>query len=192
MSKTALVAKIKKDMVENHMSLSGDYLVFDKKSNLDYQILTNFTLRELLTHNPVSHTKLNLNLLASLDLVREAFGKPIVIRASYQSPEYHLLSFGTTDSQLFTKGDALSLGVEPDEVDNLLTAVKSTFTPGELGVYKWGLIMGLSKEPREWDTRADTSPTQTIKNFISNDKMKNYLIIGAALVAGWFFFLRKK
>jgi hypothetical protein len=192
MSKAELVAKLKADQNENKFSLDGEYIVFDKTSNLKYQPYGyGLTLGDLLTANPVSNTRLNVALLLTLSGVQvdETF-KDLRVLASYRSPEYDLLNFGQSDSKLYTKGDALALGTK--DVDGLLAAVKTNFTPGEIGVYKWGVHIGRTKEPKEWDKRSDTSIKQKALDFLINDKMKNILLIGVAAAAGWFFFLRKK
>jgi hypothetical protein len=193
MNKSDLVSQLKSDAAVNGITIDGDYIIFDKKSKLAYKVTPNFTLKELLTGNPVSKTKLNLNLLVSLENIRETLGFPITIRASYHSPEYSMLSFGSLDSDLYTKGDALSLGVPAEHLEGLITAVQNDAKLGEIGLYKWGVHIGWSKgERKEWDKRGDTSHKQIFKDIFSNDKMKNILLIGAAAVAGWFFFLRKK
>jgi hypothetical protein len=192
MTKPELLAKLKSEMIENKFSLDGEYLVFDKHSNLKHQPYGyGLTLGDLLTANPVSNTRLNVALLLTLSGVQlnEAF-TDLKVLASYRSPEYDLLNFGQSDSKLYTKGDALALGTK--DVDGLLAAVKSHFPPGEIGIYKWGVHIGRTKEPKEWDKRLDTSFKQKVLDFLINDKMKNILLIGAAAAVGWFFFLRKK
>ncbi|MEB0278959.1 hypothetical protein [Mucilaginibacter sp. 10B2] len=190
MTKSHFDAQLKTDAFENGISVDGDYIVFDKKSNLNYQLLTSFKLKELLTANPVSKTRLNKNLLLSLDTIRENFGSSINIRASYHSPEYHLITFGAFDSPLYTTGDALALGVPPEHLETLIASVKENFT-GEIGIYKWGVHIGRTKEVKEWDKRLDTSKHQFFKDLVSNDTMKNYLLIGGAAAAVWFFFIKK-
>ena len=194
MTKQELVARLKADALSNRFALEGEYLIFDKKSNLTYKVLDHFTLKELLTANPVSKTKLNVNLLVALNAIRAEVNAPITIRASYHSPEYHLLNFGAVNSDLYTKGDAFSLGVPDDKLETLIHAVKDTnnFKAGEIGIYNWGVHIGVTKDVKEWDTRSDTSTKRTIFNFLSNDKMKNIALIGAAGAAVWFFFIRKK
>jgi hypothetical protein len=191
MSKSDFDLQLKNDAVENRFTVDGDYIVFDKKSNLSYQILTNFTLNDLLTANPLSKTRLNKGLLLSLDTLSKTIEAPIKIRASYHSPEYHLTSFGCCDSELYTTGNALALGVAPDKVEALITAVSGETQIGEYGAYSWGVHIGYTKDQKNWDTRSDTSTTQIIKNFISDDKMKNILFIGGAVAAVWFFFIKK-
>lgn len=192
MTKQDLVTRLKRDAAENRFTLDGEYLCFDKTSNLKYQVLESFKLGELLTKNPVSKTRLNISLLATLNDIREVVGRPLVIRASYRSPEYHLLNFGMSDSSLYTDGNALSLGIDPKYLDELIQAVREKFQLGELGIYKWGVHIGWTKNAKEWDKRLDTSIKQQAKDLLSNDSMKNIGLIAAAAVAGWFFFLRKK
>lgn len=191
-TKTQLVQRLKADAAQNKFSLDGEYLVFDKSSNLSYQLLESFKLKEFLTQNPISLTRLNLNILVAVNNIREVFGRPLTIRATYHSPEYHLLTFGSADSDLYTKGDAISLGTETQHLETLIQSVNETFTPGELGIYKWGVHLGWTKTFKTWDVRSDTSIKQKVKDTLTNDKMKNVLLLGAAAVAGWFFFMRKK
>jgi len=192
MKKQDLVNRLKADSVENKFSLDGEYLVFDKTSNLKYQPYGyGLTLGDLLTANPISNTRLNVGLLVTLANVQanEMFSDLKII-ASYRSPEYDFLNFGQSDSKLYTKGDALAISTK--DVDGLLTAIKSSFTPGELGVYNWGVHIGWTKDVKEWDYRSDTSFKRKALDFLINDKMKNILLIAGAAAAGWFFFLRKK
>ena len=194
MTKQELDLKLKQDAEANKFTIDGDYIVFDKNSNLEYQILESFKLHELLTKNKLSsRTRLNKNLLVVVNNIREGFGRPLVIRATYQSPEYHLTAFGAMDSQLYTTGDAISLGCDAQHLDELIEACREYYpTKGEVGIYKWGVHLGYCQERKEWDKREDTSVKQKVFDVLSNDSMKNVLLIGAAAVAGWFFFLRKK
>jgi hypothetical protein len=190
-TKKDLDDKLKKDAESNRFKVDGDFIVFDKNSNLDYQILESFKLRELLTANKVSTTtRLNKNLLVSLNKIRETYGRPIAIRASYHSPEYHLTSFGCHNSDLYTSGNALSLGV--DHLNELLQTVNEMNWPGELGIYKWGIHLGYSKTSKSWDLRNVNTTQQKVKDIITNDSMKNWLMIGGAAVAAWFLFIKKK
>lgn len=192
MIKSELVKQLKQDASENRFRLDGEYIVFDKQSNCNYQILPSFTLADLKTANPIGETRLNVGLLAVLDDISSQYGKKIEIRASYRSNEYNILNFGMSDSDLYTKGDAVSISVPESEVSTLHEAVKAHFKPGELGYYKWGFHLGWTKEAREWEKYFDDSIVQKLKDlFINNDKMKNILLLAAAGVAGWWFFLRK-
>lgn len=181
--------QLKLNAAANGVTIDGDYIIFDRSSNLDYKILPAFCLRDLLTANPVSKTRLNKNIIVALNNIHDVFKLPIKIRASYRSPEYAIIS--PKDSDLYKSGDALSLGVEPENLAALCAAVKETFKAGETGLYNWGVHIGWSKEAKEWDMRGEQTLTQKFKDFISDDKMKNVLIIGAVLFGGWFFFLRK-
>jgi hypothetical protein len=192
MEKSELIKQLKKDAAENKFTLDGEYIVFDKSANLNYQVLQSFKLKELLTHNPVSKTRLNVSLLAALDSIREVYGRAITIRASYRSPEYNLLNFGMSDSQLYVTGDALSLGVDKKYLAEFIGIVNTHFTPGEIGIYAWGVHLGWTKNAKEWDKTTDTSIKQKALDFLSFDKMKNILLLAAAGAAGWWFFLRKK
>ncbi|HVW94936.1 MAG TPA: hypothetical protein VHA56_03125 [Mucilaginibacter sp.] len=191
MTKSEFDAQLKNDAAENGITVDGDYIIFDNASKLSYEIIPGIKLGDLLTANPVSKTRLNKTLLVSLSLILAKVTQPVVIRASYRSPEYNLLNFGLSDSELYTTGDALALGVPDDYVQSLYEIVKENFT-GEIGVYDWGVHIGRSKEAKEWDTRSDTSFLQKFKNILANDKMKNVLLIAAAAAAGWFFFIKKK
>ncbi|QQL51096.1 hypothetical protein [Mucilaginibacter ginkgonis] len=192
LTKTDLDARLKADAAENRFKIEADNLVFDKNSNLTYQVVDGFTLADLLTANPLSITKLNKNLLVALANIKESFEGVIKVIASYRSPEYNLLSYGG-DSDLYTSGCALSLAVDANLIDKLVETIKEVSPMGELFIYKWGVHIGYAKgENKETDYRTDVSWQRKIKDFISNDRMKNVLLIGAAAVAGWFFFLRKK
>jgi hypothetical protein len=190
MTKKEFDTRLSTDAELNKFSIDGDFIVFDKASNQNYQLLTKFKLGDLLTRNPVSKTRLNKNLLVSLETISEAFDQPLTIRASYRSPEYQLTTFGLADSELYTSGNALSIATNPENLENLIEIVKANFTK-EVGLYKWGVHLGWSKEPKEWDTRNDLSFKQKVKDFATNDKMKNIALIGAAAAAVWFFFIKK-
>ncbi|MEB0260754.1 hypothetical protein [Mucilaginibacter sp. 10I4] len=191
MTKSDLDARLKNDATDNKFLIDGDYIVFDKKSNLNYEVIPHFTLKVLLTSNPLSKTRLSKGVLLSLNTLRETVDCPFTIRASYHSPEYHLLSFGFHDSDLYTTGNALSIGVPPDFVEPLLNAVQSDAKIGEYGVYSWGLHIGYTKDAKTWDFRKDAPKNQLLTNLLTNDKMKNIALIGAAAAAVWFFFIKK-
>jgi len=93
---------------------------------------------------------------------------------------------------LYTTGDALSLGVAPEHLDALIAAVDQDSKLGEVGIYAWGVHIGWTKEAKRWDKRTEPGKFQFLHDLLSNDKMKNWMLIAAAAVAGWFFFLRKK
>lgn len=191
MNKNDFVARLRNDATANNFKVEGDFIVFDKKSNPDYQVLESFKLKELLTKNPaVSLTKLDLNLLVSLDTIRETVGFPLTIRASYASPEYHLTSFGAHDSTLYTTGCALSLGIESAHLENLIRTVREVFK-GEVFIYKWGVHIGRTSDTKEIDYRLETGIKPQINNVLTNHTMKNWLLIGAVAVAGYFFFIKK-
>lgn len=190
MTKKDFDQSLKLNAAANGVTIDGDYIMFDNKSNLDYKILPAFCLRDLLTANPVSKTRLNKNIIVALNNIYDVFKQPIKIRASYRSPEYSLTC--VSDSNLYKSGDALALGVDAEYLDSLLAAVNETFKPGEIGRYNWGVHIGWSKDAKEWDMRGDQSFQQKFKDFISNDKMKNILLIGGAAAAIWFFFIKKK
>jgi hypothetical protein len=190
MTKTELDKLLKDNAEENKFSVDGDYLVFDKHSNLSYLISPLLKIGDLLTVNPLSNTRINKNLLVAIVNIFEASGDKLNIRSSYQSPEWFLLNFGQADSKLYTSGDAVSIG--GSDVDSLVTLVHKERNIKEIGVYDWGVHLGYSKVEKFWDTRYDTSFKQKFKNIILNDKMKNILLLGGAAFAGWWFFLRGK
>lgn len=190
MTKKEFDTRLSSDSEQNRFTIDGDFVVFDKTAVLSYQLLTRFKLADLLTANPVSRTRLNKNLLMVLETITDNFEFPLTIRASYRSPEYQLTTFGCADSDLYTSGNALSIGCKPENLEQLIEVVKEKFTK-EIGVYKWGVHLGWSKEAKEWDKRSDLSYQQKAKDFITNDKMKNIALIGAAAAAVWFFFIKK-
>lgn len=202
MTKKDFDARLKNDADANGIKIEGDCVVFDKTSNLSYELIKGLTLGDLLTANPfVSLTRLNKNLLLLVNDVLEKYGQLVTVRASYHSPEYDKLCFGTQDSTLYTTGCALSIAVPSDQLEALKAAALDVFTIkeadslkaiGEVGFYSWGVHLGYTKEQHSWDYSQDNSFKQKIKDFIKYDKMKNIALIAAAGVAAWFFIFRKK
>lgn len=200
MTKKEFDLRLKNDALENGITVEGDVVIFDNKSNLDYELVTGLRLRDLLTANPVSLTRLNKNLLVLLDAVSKEFANPLTVIASYHSPEYHLLSFGCSDSDLYTTGNAVSISTTKELLPELVKVCLNVFTVedgddlkpiGEVGLYSWGVHLGWTKEQRSWNYSDDLSFKQKVKDFLKNDKMKNIALIGAAAAAVWFFFIKK-
>lgn len=116
--------------------IQGNYLVFDDTAPLDFFVLKNFTLGELLTKNKKdSYTKLNLLVLIRLQLTRDEYGKPINPSSTYRSPEYNKSKNGATASR-HEKGDAIDMDVEDSEVKELSKEALKVNSKGGVGIYK--------------------------------------------------------
>ncbi|MGB4400186.1 MAG: D-Ala-D-Ala carboxypeptidase family metallohydrolase, partial [Daejeonella sp.] len=99
--------QLKRDALAFRFKIEGSYLVFDKNSDLTYQVTENFNLKELLTKNPaVSYTKLHKSVILKLQRIRESLQQPITINSTYRDFYYNKRCGGATESQ-HLKGNAI-------------------------------------------------------------------------------------
>ena len=183
-------AQLKNDAVLNRFRIEGNYVIFDNKSNLDYKILPNFSLRELLTKNPIaSYTKLNKSLLLKLHSIRTKLNKPIKINSSYRSPEYNKTVLNSAENSRHIYGDALDLSFpsNPYELSTVIDSLEYANT--ERGIYDWGCHFAIGSGG-QWDSLNDKTLLRKVKNFFVNDNYRNYTIFGIVALVG-FWVLRK-
>lgn len=115
--------------------VQGDHLVFDNTADLDFKVLKNFTLRELLTKDPNnSYTKLHLLVLVRLQLIRDAYGKPITPSSTYRSPEYNRSKSKATASR-HSRGEAIDLDVPNEDARALGRIALEINAKGGVGLY---------------------------------------------------------
>jgi len=189
--------QLKEDSAANNFRVEGNYIVFDKTSNLNYQILPDFTLGDLLTKNPIaSYTKLNKDLLVRLNMFALGYlqGHPnegaskIKINSSYRSPEYNMTVFGALKNSKHTTGDALDLGVS--DVGGFFAAVTSFNYGGEIDLYNWGMTYAVANGSIVRDHRTPVTLMSKVKDAIAPDTNRNWLMIGLVALCS-FVFIRK-
>lgn len=180
--------QLKSDSVTNNFRIENNYVVFDNTANLSYSILPNFTLRELLTKNPVSsYTKLNKDLLLRLNAIREKLGQKITINSSYRSPEYNKTVPGATSNSRHIKGDALDLRFHDT---GLLSSLIKTFGyNGELGIYNSFVHIAVGSSGT-WDKRSKELISKA-KEFIVNDSNRNLMMLIVPVLLLFFLIKRK-
>ncbi|HEX8577106.1 MAG TPA: D-Ala-D-Ala carboxypeptidase family metallohydrolase [Flavobacterium sp.] len=129
---------LKKHIIEGigKEHIEGDYIIFDADADLEFQVLKNFNLLELLTKNKkVSYTKLNLNILLELQSLREKWGSPIGINSSYRSKDYNDKMEGAKASQHLISNalDTFPINGKIKEYQKFIKENKKT---GGVGMYK--------------------------------------------------------
>lgn len=105
------------------------YLCFDASYNLDYNILPNFTLRELLTKNQRdTYTQIALPILYELQIIRNAWGSGVGINSSYRNPSYNKAVGGASRSQhlLSTALDIYPINRDIQGFKSLIKTVKKS------------------------------------------------------------------
>jgi uncharacterized protein YcbK (DUF882 family) len=115
--------------------IQGNYLVFDNTAPLGFMVLTDFSLRELMTKNPKnSYTKLHLLVLIRLQAIRNAYGKRITISSSYRDEDYNKSKSKATASR-HMMGDALDLDVDNHLAKELGEIALEVNAKGGVGLY---------------------------------------------------------
>lgn len=134
------------------MKTENGYIIFDSKSNLDFQILPNFKLKEFLTKNKAdSFTKINLCVLDTLQAIRLKFGSAIGISSSYRSPTYNKSIKGATSSE-HINGNALDIYPLNGDIKGLHKVGKELGFDGGLGLYNTFMHIDCGRK-RFWDER---------------------------------------
>lgn len=185
--------KLKNDGEANRFHVDGDYLVFDSSANLQYELCAKITLQDVLTKNPlVSLTRLNKNLLVKFINALVEYNGNLEVIASYRSPEYALLSFGDDKHTEYSRGKALAVMLPTAEDQAKFVNCLASNGVYDITTYaNHSVYFSLSDGVTNDKTQSNDHKTKFL-NFLISDKMKNYLLIGAAAVAGWFFFIRRK
>lgn len=112
----------------------GDYLEFNKNSP-NIRLTENFHLHEFLTKNQKnSFTRINANIIAEVQELRDAFGSPIGISSSYRAPEYNRSVNGATSSQHIL-GNALDTYPLHNDIVAWKKVVKENKKSGGIGYY---------------------------------------------------------
>lgn len=142
----ALDAALSANAQQYGFRIEGNFLVFDKTSDLSYRPVEHYSLRDLLTVNPLcSYTKLSKSLLIRLAVISDSFvtmGLPVPkVVSSYRSKEFSLLDrFYCLDGS-----DGLSVKLQYDSAHNDL--IDYPDAPAATVVfYPWGCCYGVSKE----------------------------------------------
>jgi uncharacterized protein YcbK (DUF882 family) len=116
--------------------VQGNHLVFDDTAPLDFYVLKNFTLGELLTKDKSdSYTKLHLLVLIRLQLIRDKFGKKITPSSTYRSDDYNKSKSKATASQ-HTLGNAIDMDVATEDVKELTRIALDINDKGGVGIYQ--------------------------------------------------------
>lgn len=117
-------------------AIEGNYLVFTNDSDLEFNVLPNFNLLELLTKNKSdSYTKINLNILLELQYLRDLWGAPIGINSSYRSKKYNTALGGAKASEHLVS-NALDTYPVNGKIKEYSKLVKENKKTGGTGFYK--------------------------------------------------------
>lgn len=152
MTVVELKKKIIEGLGERYISESGGrvYVNFDAEDDLDFQILPNFTLGELITKNKVdTFTKLELGVLVELQAVREDFGHPVTVSSSYRSKAYNKSKKGATSSEHMLGHAIDSHPVDLRRIAQYKAVIRTRNIKGGVGEYKTFVHIDTGKK-RRW------------------------------------------
>ncbi|WP_282635792.1 YcbK family protein [Sphingobacterium thalpophilum] len=117
------------------IKIDGDYLEFNRNSP-NVQITQNFRLHEFLTKNEKnSFTRINANIIAEVQDLRDIFGSAIGISSSYRSPAYNRSVNGATSSEHIL-GNALDTYPINGDIAGWKKVVRENKKTGGTGYYK--------------------------------------------------------
>ncbi|MEN5085696.1 D-Ala-D-Ala carboxypeptidase family metallohydrolase [Sphingobacterium faecium] len=121
--------------IQNGIITDGDYLEFNLQSP-NFQITKNFKLHEFLTKNKKNtFTRLNANIIAEVQDLRDIYGSGIGISSSYRSPAYNKSVNGATSSKHML-GDALDTYPIDGKIAAWKKTVRDNKKSGGIGYYR--------------------------------------------------------
>lgn len=121
--------------IQNGIITDGDYLEFNLQSP-NFQITKNFKLHEFLTKNKKNtFTRLNANIIAEVQDLRDIYGSGIGISSSYRSPAYNKSVNGATSSKHML-GDALDTYPIDGKIAPWKKIVRDNKKSGGIGYYR--------------------------------------------------------
>lgn len=170
--------KLKADAELNNFKVQGSYIVFDKKSNLNYKPVENFSLRELLTKNPAnSHTRLNKAVILKLQRIRETLDEPITVNSTYRDVYYNKINKGSSDSQ-HVKGNAIDFTCKHIDLLHITALNDKEVNGGGVGLYDTFVHIDVG-DSRVWDSQKKSfDKVEDGYLVLSSDKKKNYAVYG--------------
>lgn len=126
------------------------YVNFDAEDDLDFQILPNFTLGELLTKNrDNTFTRLELGVLVELQAIRDDFGHPVVVSSSYRSKSYNKSLNGATASEHLNGHAIDSHPKDNKRLPQYKSVIRTRNIKGGVGEYKNFVHVDTGKK-RRW------------------------------------------
>lgn len=121
--------------IQNGIITDGDYLEFNLQSP-NFQITKNFKLHEFLTKNKKNtFTRLNANIIAEVQDLRDIYGSGIGISSTYRSPAYNKSVNGATSSKHIL-GDALDTYPIDGKIAAWKKTVRDNKKSGGIGYYR--------------------------------------------------------
>lgn len=182
--------KLKNDSIQYKFQIEGSYIIFSKDSDLTYQITDNFTLKELLTNNPVnSYTKLHKTLILRLQKIRDKLESPIIILSTYRDFYYNKRVLGSSKSE-HINGNAIDFKVQNlDEAKKtLLDDYENGLLNGGLGLYDTFIHIDVGKK-RFWDSQKKKfDDIEDGLLILDSDKNKDIAFIASLIVFLFLFF----
>lgn len=133
-SRKIMVTAILAIAVQNGIKKDGDYLEFNLQSP-NFQLTKNFKLHEFLTKNQQNtFTRINANIIAEVQDLRDIFGSGIGISSSYRSPAYNNSVDGATSSEHIL-GNALDTYPINGKIAAWKKTVRDNKKTGGIGYY---------------------------------------------------------
>lgn len=117
----------------------------------NFQISKHFNLREFQSPD-TGEVKINSKLIEKLELLRQRFGRPIIINSGYRTKE-HNEQVGGSKNSLHVQGKAVDIRkVEGLTIDEMAELAEEIGFDG-IGKYNWGIHVDIRGYKARWDER---------------------------------------
>ena len=117
----------------------------------NFQISKHFNLREFQSPD-TGEVKINSKLIEKLELLRQRFGRPVIINSGYRTPE-HNAKVGGSKNSLHVQGKAVDIRkVEGYTIDEMAELAEEIGFDG-IGKYNWGIHVDIRGYKARWDER---------------------------------------
>jgi len=117
----------------------------------NFQISKHFNLREFQSPD-TGEVKINSKLIEKLELLRQRFGRSIIINSGYRTPE-HNAKVGGSKNSLHVQGKAVDIRkVEGLTIDEMAELAEEIGFDG-IGKYNWGIHVDIRGYKARWDER---------------------------------------
>ena len=135
------------------VTIAAGSISYDNTADLEFDILDNFKLKELLTKNTKqTYTFLSLDVILLLDRIRKGWGKPLNINSSYRSISYNK-SVGSNNASQHVVGKALDITPGLKDLKSFQKYVDSLNIIGGVGHYNTFTHIDTRGVKARWDER---------------------------------------
>lgn len=117
-----------------------------------------FEVREFACHDGTDRILIDYDLVDVLEVIRNHYGAPVIVRSGYRTPEYNAGLKNASPVSQHTKGraaDIVIFGIEPEHIAKYLESIGHTGGIGRYDTFTHidtrPLVPG--KKPARWDNR---------------------------------------